>query len=95
MIAENNDILASATESLYRLNADELIREQCQAREDFEKHERTQQKKLADQEAMIKELTGTISGQADIISDLSSQNTRLNAEIALLRAELEMIKGGS
>ena len=41
MIAKNNDILTSATESLYMMNSDELIREQCRAREDAERRERT------------------------------------------------------
>ena len=55
MIAKNNDILTSATQTLYEYNSEEMIREQCRAREDFERHERTVQKRLADQEARLQE----------------------------------------
>lgn len=85
MIAKNNKILTSATESLYQLNADELIREQCQAREDFEKHERTQQKKLTEQEATIKE-------QANALAEKDSEIKKLADELALLRKEMEHLK---
>lgn len=41
MLAENNEYLQEAAESLYVANADEIVRQQCQAREDAEKRERT------------------------------------------------------
>ena len=106
MIAKNNEILSSATESLYQLNADTLVREQCQAREDFEKHERTQRKQLADlkktvheQADTINELADTINEQADTINEQAdtiiekdSQIQDLNKEIASLKAELNKIQ---
>ena len=39
-----NDILTSAAESIFKMNADDLILEQCRAREEYERHERTVQK---------------------------------------------------
>ena len=105
MIAKNNEILSSATESLYQLNADTLVREQCQAREDFEKHERTQQKQLDDlkktvhkqadtineQADTISEQADTINEQADTIIEKDSQIQDLNKEIAFLKAKLEKL----
>lgn len=64
MIAKNNDILTSATQTLYEYNSEEMIREQCRAREDFERHERTVQKRLADQEAALKEKDAQLQEQA-------------------------------
>ena len=55
MIAKNNEILTSASKTLYEYNSNWLIREQCRAREDFECHERTMQKRLAEQEAALAE----------------------------------------
>ena len=46
MIAKNNEILTSASKSLYEYNSDWLVRERCRAREDFECHERSMQKKI-------------------------------------------------
>ena len=41
MLAENNEYLQEAAESLYVANADEIVRQQCRAREDAERRERT------------------------------------------------------
>lgn len=35
MLAENNSFIASASQSLYESNADEITREKCRAREDY------------------------------------------------------------
>jgi len=69
MIAKDNKILTSAAQSLYTINSDQLIREQCQAREDYERHERTVQKKLADNEKTIAEQAETITEQAETITE--------------------------
>ncbi|MFR8428760.1 MAG: Rpn family recombination-promoting nuclease/putative transposase [Roseburia inulinivorans] len=47
MLAQNNDFIASASQSLYESNADEITREKCRARENYMCLER----KLAEQEA--------------------------------------------
>lgn len=41
MLAKDNEYLQEVAESLYVANADEIIREQCIAREDAERRERT------------------------------------------------------
>ena len=41
MWAENDEYLEEAADSLYIANADEIVRQQCRAREDAERHERT------------------------------------------------------
>ena len=35
MLAENNSFIASASQSLYESNANEITREKCRAREDY------------------------------------------------------------
>jgi len=69
MIAKNNDILTSATQTLYEYNSEEMIREQCRAREDFERHERTVQKRLADQDAQLQELTAKLEAYEKLLKD--------------------------
>ena len=51
MLAQNNDFIASASQSLYESNADEITREKCRARENYMCLER----KLAEQEAALAE----------------------------------------
>ena len=50
---EDNTILSEATQTLYKLNADELLREQCRAREEYEIHEKYTQEKIATQSKQI------------------------------------------
>lgn len=80
MIAQNNKILTSATESLFEFNADDIIRQQCRAREEAERHERTIQKKLAEsaetitaQAETIEQQSKTIQKQEETIKNLTSK----------------------
>jgi len=41
MLAENNEYMEETVEALYVANADEIVRQQCRAREDAERRERT------------------------------------------------------
>ena len=56
MIAQTNHTLTNATESLFQYNGDDMIRQRCLAREDYERHERTVNKKIQDLEQRIAEL---------------------------------------
>ena len=72
MIAKNNEILTSASKSLYEYNSNWLVREQCRAREDFECHERTMQKRLAEQSNTIAEQSNTIAEKELRIQELEA-----------------------
>lgn len=41
MLAEKNEYLQEAAQSVYMANAEEIIRQKCLAREEAERHERT------------------------------------------------------
>ena len=82
MIAKNNEVLTSASETLYQFNSDEMIREQCLARLDYERHERYVKNKLAEQEQALKECRDTISEQADTISELEAEIKTLREQLA-------------
>lgn len=72
MIAENNTILSEATQTLYKLNADELLREQCRAREEYEVHEKYTQEKIAKQEEKIAEQEREIAELKKRIKELEA-----------------------
>ena len=56
MLAANNSFIEEAAETVYRLSTEEQIRMQCEAREDFYKHQRYVQKKLDRLEDLEQEL---------------------------------------
>ena len=55
MIAENNEYMTEATQALYEYNADYVIRQKCEAREEYERRQRTLHKKLSDAQEKIQE----------------------------------------
>jgi len=94
MIAQNNEILTAATKSLYEYNADDIIRQQCQARAEAERHERTMQKMLADKDNTITEQCNTIAEQSSTILEQNStilEQNNLLAEKDLRIQELEAL----
>ena len=73
MIAKNNAVLSEATQTLYKLNADELLREQCRAREEYEIHEKYTQEKIAKQKIIIEEQENIIEAQEKEIEALKKR----------------------
>lgn len=83
MIAENNEILTSAAESLYQYNSDWIVRERCRAREEYERHEQYVKEKFARDEATIKEQEVALREKEAIIEE---QRKLLEEQEALIKA---------
>lgn len=81
MISNENNYFQSASETLFQLNADERIREQCEARNAYYARERYHRET---EEKFKKAITEN--------SGLKTENTNLKAEIARLLLELEALQ---
>lgn len=88
MLAKNNEIFTSASETLYQFNSNDLIREQCQARMDYERHERWVKRRLAEQEQALEECQNTINEQADTINEQINKIKEQEQMISVLRQQL-------
>lgn len=73
MLAENNEVLTEAAETIYKNNADQIIRWQCQAREDYENHERYIAEKM-------KELTDSLVEKDIYIKELEDKLESLQSQ---------------
>ncbi len=71
MIAQTNHTLTNAAESLFQYNGDDMIRQRCLAREDYERHERTVNKKIQD---LTQSLTESKQRIAELEAELRSRN---------------------
>mgnify|MGYP004478755001 FL=1 len=71
MIAQTNHTLTNAAESLFQYNGDDMIRQRCLAREDYERHERTVNKKIQD---LTQSLTESKQRIAELEAELRSHN---------------------
>ena len=74
MFAKDNEYLQEAAESLYVANADEIVRQQCRAREDAERLQRTLER---DNTLLKKQL-------ANANKDLANANTRIKELEAII-----------
>ena len=80
MLAEKNESIAEATETVYKLSQEEMIRLQCEAREDYYRRERTIQRQMHELQTTNEELTTTNK-------QLVEQNRQLTEKLEKLRAE--------
>ena len=75
MIAKNNPTLMQASNDLYEINADELMRQKARARADAEFWERNKNAKLKKQEEIIEKQK----------KSLAEQQTLLEEKVAMIR----------
>ena len=95
MLAKDNEYLQETAESLYVANADEIIRQQCLAREDAERRERTLERLERNNSLLKKDNTALKEDNASLKEDnasLKEDNVSLKARIAELEAQLAQNK---
>lgn len=56
MLAQKNEYIGEATDTIYQLTQDEKIRMQCEAREDYYRTQRGWQDMLDEKDAMLSEM---------------------------------------
>ena len=71
MIADKNRYMNEAAAEIYMRNADENIREQCLAREEYWKHERWVRNQIEEKDRTIADQEQTITDQKQMIADQS------------------------
>lgn len=77
MMAEKNEVLMRAGCELYKMNADDRIREQCQAREDYERHERVVKRQIRELEQALAEKENEMAEQATMLAQKDNEISRL------------------
>lgn len=82
MIAQNSDYIKEASETIYKLTEDERVRMQCEAREDFYRRQRTQQRWVENLQQRLARAEEELENK---VAELESKD----AEIARLRMLLE------
>ena len=99
MLAENNEYIRQASETVYQLTQEEAIRQQCEAREDYYRRQRgltdtidSQADTIKEQVGTIKEQAGTIKEQADTIEEQAGTIEEQAGTINQLSAENAALK---
>ena len=81
MISQENEFMQEATETLYELNADETIRQQCLARRDYYRTQNSYKKLIDEQAEKIDEQAEKIDEQAKEIEEQKQIILKLQEEL--------------
>ena len=89
MIAENDPSLQSASATLYKLNADEIVRQQCRAREDYYQLENTHirsikllEEELAEKNASLAEKDASLAEKDASLAEKDASLAEKDASLA-------------
>ena len=85
MIAKNNPDLLQASNDLYTVNADEIIRQQARARADAEFWERNRNAKIKRLEDTIAEKDNVIAQKDNLLASKDTELRQLKEELAKLK----------
>ena len=89
MIAQDNEYLSSAAESMYLSNEDYNVIKVARERAEFLKSQAYKERKLAEQEAELNRQADEIIRQSEEINRQSEINSELNGEVKRLRELLK------
>ena len=99
MLAQEQQVLQSTVETIYRVNADDYVRAELEAREDGLRLQRTydneikqQLKTMAEQRSTIDEQKSTIDEQNSTIDEQKSTIDEQKSYIAELEAKLKQLQ---
>lgn len=95
MLAQDNEYLRETSNAMYELDQDRLIRQQCQAREDFlywermkENRTKRMEEKIAEQETALKNQKAELAAKNTELENQKTELERQKAELAAKDAQI-------
>lgn len=95
MLAQDNDYIREASETIYHLTQEEKIRQRCQAREDYYhstnglyRNYAKAQKELAEKDQQLSEKDQQLSEKIQQLSEKDQQLAEMSALIDSLKSQL-------
>ena len=79
MVAAKNQMIDDAATTIYQLTADERIRQQCEAREDYLRRQRGIQQMLEEQRQQLAEKDQKLTEQEQQLTEKDRQLTKKNS----------------
>lgn len=92
MLAQNNEYIREASETIYQLTQEEKIRQQCEAREDYYRRQRGLTDMIEKQHAAIQKKDAAIQEQTEIIKHKDAVIIQLQNALASLQDEINALK---
>lgn len=92
MLAEQNPVFEDAVKTMYEMSAEDEIREQCRAREDYYRTMNMYEAHIRNRDQKIDQLESENSEQAVRISELEGEKSEQAVKIDQLENELQRLK---
>ena len=89
MVVEKNKYMSEAAAALYESNADEIIREQCQARREYNLRRKRERKRMQELEAANREKDHVIEEKENVLAEMQKMLAESQKEIEQLKAQLK------
>ncbi|MGN1148471.1 MAG: PD-(D/E)XK nuclease family transposase, partial [Lachnospiraceae bacterium] len=95
MLAQENEDIREASDTIYQLSQEEEIRQQCEAREDYYRRQRSMEVYMQRLENTIQEQNEQLEEKNDAIRQQGRQLEEKDLTIAALLEEIEKLKKDS
>ena len=92
MLTEKHEVFTGTATIIYDFNEDRLMRQQCQAREDYLYWERIKENRNKRMEAKIAEQEAELADKNAELADKNAELADKNAELAAVKEELAAVK---
>ena len=89
MIAQNSEYMVEASNSIFRMNADDMMRKRCLYREEYYRDIRGWKKQIEELGAQIEEKDAQIVEMSTELADTKAAMAEMQAEITRLRKQPE------
>ena len=93
MLAEQNPIIEDAVVTMYEMSAEDAIREQCRAREEYNRIMNTFKANIRSRDEKLEQQAVEICQLTSEKEQLTSEKEQLTSEINRLKALLEKLQG--
>ena len=92
MIAEKDEVIGKAVDSAWQIMEDEVIREQCRAREEWIINDRYTKKLIAEQDEKLAAQDEKLAKQNEKLAKQNEKLTKQNEKLAEQAAEINRLK---
>ena len=92
MVAAKNQMIDDAATTIYQLTADERIRQQCEAREDYLRRQRWIQKMLEEQRQQLAEKDQQLTEKDQKLTEQEQQLTAMKSELEEAKKRLQELE---
>ena len=92
MLAENNTYITEATNTIFRLSAEELIQKRCRDRDEYYQDLKNYERTIAEKDELLTEKDNQLTEKDELLTEQRNLLTEKDLEIERLKAQIEKMR---